>query len=62
MRSSERTIRLPTTVESAFQLLVTPSAIRNRWSATRAIAIPGRNGTWTAAWGEPEPPAVGGDA
>jgi uncharacterized protein YndB with AHSA1/START domain len=40
--------------EEIFALLVTPSAIRDWWSAARAIVIPRQGGTWAAAWGESE--------
>jgi len=37
-----------------FALLHTPSAIRDWWSASRAIVIPEVGGTWAATWGEQE--------
>ena len=42
------------TPEEVFALLHTPSAIREWWSASRAIVNPARGGTWAAAWGEDE--------
>ena len=43
-----------TTPERLFMLLVTPSSIRQWWSAANAIVIPKVGGTWTAAWGDDE--------
>ncbi len=40
--------------EQLFQLLVAPSAIRQWWSASRAIVLPQTGGIWTAAWGDAE--------
>ena len=37
-----------------FDLLITPSAIRSWWEASRAIVLPQPGGTWAAAWGEDE--------
>ena len=37
-----------------FDLLITPSSIRQWWGATRAIVIPEQGGIWSAAWGEQE--------
>ena len=42
------------TVEQLFDLLVTPSSIRQWWGAARAIVIKQQGGAWTAAWGENE--------
>lgn len=44
----------PTSPESLFALLHSPSAIREWWSAARAIVLPEVGGIWTAAWGEDE--------
>lgn len=40
--------------EELFELLHTPSAIREWWSASRAIVIPKEGGVWAAAWGDDE--------
>jgi uncharacterized protein YndB with AHSA1/START domain len=45
---------LPATPEEVFALLITPSAIRQWWSAARAIVMPETGGTWMAAWGDDE--------
>jgi len=45
---------LPTAPEEVFALLYTPSAIRDWWSAARAIVLPERGGLWAAAWGAVE--------
>jgi uncharacterized protein YndB with AHSA1/START domain len=39
-----------------FDLLVTPSAIRGWWGASRAIVDPKKGGIWTAAWGGEDDP------
>ncbi len=44
----------PAAPEDLFALLHTPSAIRQWWSAARAVVLPERGGTWAAAWGEEE--------
>lgn len=41
-------------MEEAFELLITPSAIRDWWSAERAIVMPEKGGVWMAAWGQNE--------
>ena len=40
--------------ESMFDLLITPSAIRGWWGASRVIVLPKVGGFWCAAWGENE--------
>lgn len=40
--------------ESMFHALITPSAIREWWGASKAIVIAERGGVWIAAWGEDE--------
>ena len=37
-----------------FAALLTPSDIRNYWSASQAIIIPKSGGTWAVTWGENE--------
>jgi uncharacterized protein YndB with AHSA1/START domain len=41
-------------LEKAFELLITPSAIREWWGADRAIVLPEKDGIWMAAWGKNE--------
>lgn len=45
---------LPASPERVFALLHTPSAIRQWWSAARAIVLAQPGGVWMAAWGEHE--------
>ena len=40
--------------ERAFEILITPSAIRSWWGASRAIVLAQNNGFWAATWGEDE--------
>lgn len=40
--------------EKMFDLLLKPSAIRQWWSASRAIVLHESGGFWCAAWGESE--------
>lgn len=40
--------------EQLFAILHTPSAIRQWWSAARAVVMPEEGGVWAAAWGEDE--------
>ncbi|MDM7924303.1 MAG: SRPBCC domain-containing protein, partial [Pyrinomonadaceae bacterium] len=40
--------------ESMFHALITPSAIREWWGASKAIVIAEKGGVWIAAWGEDE--------
>lgn len=58
MNSRELTYAEPfrCTREELFELLITPSAIRQWWSASRAIIIPRTGGLWAATWGEDEDP------
>lgn len=44
------------TSEEVFRLLITPSAIRQWWGASRAIVDARECGVWTAAWGEEDDP------
>ncbi len=37
-----------------FEMLITPSSIRQWWGASRAIVIPEKGGIWMAAWGADE--------
>ena len=42
--------------ERMFELLVTPSAIRGWWGASRVIVVPRVDGVWAAAWGDEDDP------
>ena len=42
--------------EAMFDLLITPSAIRQWWGASRAIVLPEKDGIWTASWGDEDDP------
>ena len=53
-RKHEYHIELPREPEEVFAILHTPSAIRQWWSADRAIVIARQGGIWAAAWGESE--------
>lgn len=44
------------TPDEVCDLLITPSAIRGWWGASRAIVLPLKDGIWTAAWGEEDDP------
>ena len=39
-----------------FELLITPSAIRGWWGASRVIVTPRTDGVWAAAWGDEDDP------
>lgn len=43
-----------TSPETLFALLVTPSAIRRWWSASRVVVLPKSGGLWAATWGDDE--------
>ncbi|MEW5800230.1 MAG: SRPBCC domain-containing protein [Bacteroidota bacterium] len=53
-RKHTQEIFLPVSAEKIFHLLITPSAIREWWGASRVIVHPKRGGIWIAAWGEEE--------
>ncbi len=53
-RSHVHEIELFASPAEVFRLLVTPSAIREWWSAARAIVIARTGGVWCAAWGDRE--------
>lgn len=59
-RSHVHEIELFASPESVFRLLITPSSIREWWSASRAIVVAREGGVWSAAWGagEDEPDYV----
>jgi uncharacterized protein YndB with AHSA1/START domain len=42
--------------EDLFSLLITPSAIREWWGASRAIVNARQGGIWAASWGEEDYP------
>lgn len=42
--------------EQAFEILITPSAIRGWWGASKAIVLPQKGGHWAAAWGDEDEP------
>ncbi len=44
------------TPERMFKLLITPSAIRGWWGASRAIVHARQDGVWSAAWGDEDDP------
>jgi uncharacterized protein YndB with AHSA1/START domain len=54
MRSHTHQIELNDSAENVFSYLHTPSAIRGRWGADRAIVVPRQGGTWMAARGDEE--------
>lgn len=54
MREISRELELPLAPQAAFDLLISPSAIRVWWSAARAVVMPRPGGLWVAAWGEDE--------
>ncbi len=47
-------IELEAAAETVFQMLITPSAIREWWQASRAIVDAREGGIWGAAWGNEE--------
>ncbi len=47
---------LQATADQVFGLLITPSAIRQWWGASRAIVDAREGGVWTAAWGDEDDP------
>ncbi len=53
-RKQTHQIELPAAPEEVFALLLTPSAIRNWWSANRAVVLAQENGVWAAVWGDDE--------
>lgn len=53
-RSQTHEIELQVPPERVFDVLITPSAIRDWWGAHRAAVMPEQGGWWVAAWGERE--------
>ena len=47
-------IELAASPAEVFKLLITPSAIRIWWGASRAIVVARTGGVWAAAWGDDE--------
>lgn len=43
-----------TSPDAMFDLLITPSAIRQWWGASRVIVMAKDGGVWSAAWGDSE--------
>jgi len=56
MRKHVHQIELSASPEEVFRLLITPSAIRSWWGASRAIVLPKVGGVWAAAWGNEDIP------
>lgn len=56
MRKHIHQIELAAPPEVVFKLLITPSAIRRWWGASRAIVLPKVGGVWAAAWGDEDIP------
>ncbi len=56
MRKHVHQIELDASPEVVFKLLITPSAIRIWWGASRAIVLPKAGGVWAAAWGDEDIP------
>lgn len=55
-RSHVHEEQFDTSPKAMFDLLVTPSAIREWWGASRVIVLPKQGGIWTAAWGDENDP------
>lgn len=53
-RKIERRETFPASPAELFGLLITPSAIRAWWDASRTIVLAEPGGLWAAAWGEDE--------
>lgn len=53
-RSIERSIELLAGPNQVFDLLITPSAVRQWWQASQVIIVPRTGGVWVASWGEEE--------
>lgn len=53
-RNHTHTVELSALPQDVFQLLITPSAIREWWFASRAIVMAREGGAWVAAWGDNE--------
>lgn len=56
MRMHTHQIELAASPEEVFRQLITPSAIRSWWGASRAIVLPKTGGVWAAAWGDEDIP------
>lgn len=54
IREHTAEIELDAEPERVFSALLTPSAIRDWWSAARVIVVPREGGVWAAAWGAEE--------
>ena len=53
-RSHIAEVAVAATPEAVFDALITPSAVRQWWSASRVIVTPEVGGLWVATWGEDE--------
>ncbi len=53
-RKHSHQIGLDVSPAEVFTLLITPSAIRGWWGASRAIVVARPGGVWAAAWGADE--------
>ncbi len=53
-RKHSHQIELTVSPAEVFTLLITPSAIRGWWGASRAIVVARPGGVWAAAWGDDE--------
>ena len=51
IRKQTHKVDLPVPPETAFEFLVKYAHLREWWSVSYAIVIPGEGGTWTASWG-----------
>jgi uncharacterized protein YndB with AHSA1/START domain len=54
MRAITQELHLPLDVEASFSLLITPSAVRVWWSASRIVIVPREGGIWVGTWGGDE--------
>lgn len=55
-RSIDDAIVLAAGPNQVFDLLITPSRVRQWWGASCAIIVPRPNGLWVATWGEENHP------
>lgn len=55
-RSHQHEEQFSASPQALFELLLTPSAIREWWSASAAIVVPRIGGCWAARWGEEDDP------
>jgi len=55
-RSHRHAEEFAAATQAIFELLITPSSIRQWWSASAAIVMPQVGGTWAARWGDEDMP------